>query len=143
VARSKRDPLEFLETYASLKRTLTALAQDAYAQQEVGVLQAKCVRHIGVAGSISQAELARRTDSDPALTGRALATLIDRGWVKRERSEADRREYVLQLSPSGKRAQERIERARQEFAAKIVAVLDERDAEDFARITQKVLSALG
>jgi hypothetical protein len=46
---------------------------------------------------ISQADLARATDTDPRLTGRALETLLLRGWVRRKRSKEDRREYILEL----------------------------------------------
>ncbi len=61
--------------------------------------------------------------TDPALTGRALETLIERGWVRRERSEEDRR--------------------RLELAERVVAVLDERDLEDFARAAHKMIAAFG
>ncbi|CAN5911484.1 hypothetical protein BH11MYX2_BH11MYX2_36160 [soil metagenome] len=141
MARSKRDPLEFLEAYGAMRRTLTALAQRAYAEHGIGALQAKCVRHIGLAATISQAELARRIETDPALTGRALTTLVERGWVKRERSDVDRREYVLSLSTAGKRAQEKLERVRHDFAQRVVDTLEDRDIDDFARIAQKLIAA--
>jgi DNA-binding MarR family transcriptional regulator len=124
-----------------MRRALTALAQGNYTEHGIGVLQAKCIRWIGEAGSISQAALARRIETDPALTGRALGTLVERGWVKRERSDVDRREYVLSLSPSGKRMQDKVERARHELAAKVIAALDDSDVEDFERVARKLIAA--
>jgi DNA-binding MarR family transcriptional regulator len=68
--------------------------------------------------------------------------LIERDLVRRERSDEDRREYVLELGPAGRRAQERVEKLRAQLAARVVAPLDERDLEDFDRIAKKILAAL-
>lgn len=140
---TRRDPIEFLETFGSIKRAFSALAAGAYVEAEIGSTQAKFIRVIGTRSKISQAELARATSTDPALTGRALESLIERGWVRRERSEEDRREYVLELSATGKRAQQRVEKLRVQLAAKVVAVLDDRDMEDFQRVANKIVAAFG
>lgn len=89
----------------------------------------------------SQAGLARATGTDPTLTGRALETLIERGWIRRERSEEDRRQYVLELTDAGQRARKRVEEARKRLVERVVAELDERDIEDFERIAKKLLTA--
>jgi DNA-binding MarR family transcriptional regulator len=107
----------------------------------VGSAQAKCLRHIGKHSRISQADLARATQTAPTLTGRALEPLVERGWVRRKRSEEDRREYVLELTASGRRARQRVERAREGIIEQIATVLDEKDVEDFDRIAKKILAA--
>jgi DNA-binding MarR family transcriptional regulator len=140
--KSKRDPAEFLDTFAAVRKRLTAHASQGYAELGVGSLQARFVRHIGSVGKASQAELARATDSDPTLTSRTLKTLIDRGLVEKERSDDDRREYVLELTATGKRLRERIERVRGQLAAKAIASLDAQDLADFDRIAKKILAAL-
>ena len=61
--------------------------------------------------------------------------------MRRERSDEDRREYVLELSAAGRRAQERVEKLRAQLAERVVAALDERDIEDFDRIARKILAA--
>ncbi len=138
----RRDPGEFIESFGTLKRRISSAAAQAYAAVELGTTQASFLRTIARHSPISQAELARQTETDPTLTGRALASLIERGWVRRERSDEDRREYVLELSPSGKRARGRVEKARDQLLARVVAKLDDRDLEDFERITQKILASL-
>ena len=138
---ARRDPHEFLETFSTLVRRVRGLAAQAYAALEVGSAQAKLLRHIGRNSRISQADLARATDTAPTLTGRAIEPLIKRGWVRRKRSEEDRREYLLELTPSGQRTRERVEQAREAMFARIAAVLDERDLEDFDRIARKILAA--
>jgi len=141
VAR-RRDPGEFIETFSALKRRITAAAAQAYAALELGSTQALFLRTIGAHSPISQAELARASDTDPTLTGRVLQGLIERGWVRRERSDQDRREYVLELSAPGKRIRERVEKARDGMLGRVVANLDDRDLEDFDRIAKKIRASL-
>ena len=126
-----------------LSRSLRAAVGQAYAALDVGSTQAKFIRHIGRNSRISQADLARATATDPALTGRALETLIERGWVRRKRSVEDRRQYILELSAAGERARRRVEEARERVATQVLAVLDERDIEHFDAIVGKIVAAFG
>ncbi len=135
------DPHEFFESFGAVSRCLRSVAAQAYAQFEVGSTQAKFLRYIGRDSRISQADLARATDTAPTLTGRALETLVARGWVRRKRSDEDRRQYVLELTASGQRARERVNGARDGVIERIGAVLDERDLRDFDRIAKKILAA--
>jgi DNA-binding MarR family transcriptional regulator len=118
-----------------------SLSTHTYAKEKLGSTQARFLRHIGQHSGISQAELARATDTDPTVAGRALKTLILRGWVRRKRSKEDRREFVLELGAAGHRARDRAEAARARFAARVAEVLDERDLEHFDRIAKKLFDA--
>lgn len=138
---ARRDPDDFFENFSALARSLKSAAAREYATFEVGSTQAKFLRHIGRHGHISQADLARATGTDPTLTGRALETLIERGWVRRERSKEDRRQYVLELTDSGQRVRKRVDDARRRITERIVAELDARDLEDFERVAKKLLAA--
>ena len=139
----RRDPTEFIELFGAVRRCFHSLALEAYAAAEIGSTQARFLRHIGRHTRISQADLARATVTDPALTGRALQTLLDRGWVRRERSTEDRREYILELSAPGRRALARVEQMRAKLAERVVEPLDERDIEDFERVARKLLAEFG
>jgi DNA-binding MarR family transcriptional regulator len=139
----RRDPHEFYERLGAVIRSVRSVAAEAYATLEMGSAQAKFLRHIGRHSRISQADLARATDTAPTLTGRALETLVERGWVRRKRSEEDRRQYVLELTASGQRTRQRVEQAREKIIERIAAVLDEKDISDFDRISKKILFALG
>ena len=140
---ARKDPGEFLERFGTLSRSLRGAMAQAYAELDVGSTQAKFLRHIARHAGISQADLARATTTDPALTGRALETLIERGWIRRKRSEEDRRQYILELSAAGDRARERVERARERVARQVLAVLDETDLEYFDAIVGKIAGAFG
>jgi DNA-binding MarR family transcriptional regulator len=141
VGVARREPVEFVDTFGALSRALRSVAAQEYASLELGATQAKFLRYIGRHSSISQADLARATQTDPALTGRALETLIERGWVRRTRSEEDRRQYVLELSASGQRARKRVEDARRRAAERLVGALDDRDLDDFERVARKLIGA--
>jgi DNA-binding MarR family transcriptional regulator len=136
-----RDPIAFIQTFGDLWRCLMSLSTQTYATEKLGSTQARFLRHIGQHTGISQAELARATDTDPTVTGRALKTLLLRGWVRRKRSKEDLREYVLELGAAGQRARGRAEVARARFAARVARVLDETDLEDFDRIAKKLFDA--
>lgn len=136
---AKRDPNEFLDTFGILSRTLRGQVARAYAElEQLGTTQAKFLRHIGKNGKMSQAELSRETDTHPALTGRALETLMERGWVRRKRNEDDRRQYLVELTAAGQRMRARVEEARVDIAKKVVEALDDRDLDDFERIAKKL-----
>jgi DNA-binding MarR family transcriptional regulator len=138
---TRRDPNDFVDAFGAVRKCISAAAAKAYAQVELGTMQAKLLRYIGNRARISQAELARATESDPTLIGRTLATLIERGLVRRERSEEDRREYVLELTAAGRRAKAKIEQLRTQVATRIVAALDERELAAFNRIATKIRAA--
>jgi DNA-binding MarR family transcriptional regulator len=108
----------------------------------VGSAQAKFLRHIGRESHISQADLARATQTAPTLTGRALESLVERGWVRRKRSEEDRRQYVLELTAAGQRARARVEGVRQGVLRRITDALDQKDIDDFDRVSKKIRDAV-
>ncbi|HEX7700511.1 MAG TPA: hypothetical protein VF403_07320, partial [Kofleriaceae bacterium] len=61
----RRDEDEFLDTYRSLKRYLTTLVGQAYAELGLGTTQVRLLEHVAANGGVSQAELSRATESDP------------------------------------------------------------------------------
>ena len=138
----QRDPTRFVEDLGALSRALRGLAAQSYAGVGLGSTQANLLLWIGDHPKRSQAELARATQTDPGLAGRALGTLLERGWVRRTRSEIDRRQYLLDLSASGRRLRERVERTRATMAEHVLRMLDDRDLEDFSRVTARVLAAV-
>ena len=139
----ERDPIEFIEKFAALWTCLMAVSDETYAGEKLWSKQAWFLRYVGQHRGICQAELARATDTAPTLTGRLLQTLLERGLVRRTRSKKDRRGYVLELGASGQRMRRRVDEARARFAARVVAVMDERDLSDFDRIAKKIFDAFG
>ncbi|HET9933631.1 MAG TPA: MarR family transcriptional regulator [Polyangiaceae bacterium] len=139
---ARRSPEETLDRFGDVTRGLRLLSGQAYATFDVGTTQAKFLRYLGQHQPLSQAELARATVTDPTLTGRVVQSLIERGWVDRDVSREDRRQYVLSLTAAGQRVRKRVEAARRRVAERLVAALDDRDLADFDRIAQKLKAAL-
>jgi DNA-binding MarR family transcriptional regulator len=138
----QRDPHELFDRLVHVFKTLRGAVAQAYAETEVGSAQAKLLRHIGRQSRISQADLARATDTAATLTGRAVEPLVERGWIRRTRSDEDRREYLLELTPSGERMRTKVEEAREGLVQRLAAAMDDRDADDFERIAKKILAVL-
>lgn len=137
----RRDPEELIQRFSAVKKRISGLLGQVFSSIELGTMQAKLLQHIGRHSRLSQAELARATESDPTLTSRTRQTLIERGLVRRERSDTDRREYVLELAPAGRRVREQVEKLRAELVSRVVTALDDRDLDDFERIAAKILAA--
>jgi DNA-binding MarR family transcriptional regulator len=117
------------------------VVDETYAPLGIGSTQAKLLRAVRERRAMSQADLARATGTDPALTGRALRTLLDRGWVRRRRSRDDGRAFSLELTAEGEALFARVEAARDALVARLDAALDESDVAAFDRIVRKLLAA--
>jgi DNA-binding MarR family transcriptional regulator len=131
--------IEFLEIFAQAKRSLGLVVWQAFAPLDIGPKQVFLMRELAKAGTISQADLARATMSDPAATSRAVQTLITMGWVRRTRNEKDQRALTVEMTAAGRAAAKRIEAAYSRAAKQVVLPLDARDLKDFRRITTKLL----
>ena len=132
-----------MEAFTGFKRCVMAVAAEMYADLGMGGTQVRFLKHIARHGRISQAELARATGTDPALTGRALQSLLERGVIRRERSKTDRREYVVELGPAGAESVAQVERGYAQLAERLVKPLKDRDLKDFERITKRLVDAFG
>ena len=66
------------------------------------------LRRIQEEGPLSLGELARRTEMDPAATGRQIRQLEDEGFVQRDPSADDGRVTVVRVTPAGREARRRI-----------------------------------
>ncbi len=63
--------------------------------------QAHALQVLGESSQITQQTLALRLRLDKSTTSRVVASLVERGWVVKERGELDRREARLALSAAG------------------------------------------
>lgn len=131
-----------LENLGPLKRCLRAATTEAYGELGLGEAQMKILRHVAAAPGVSQAELARATQTDAALTGRALTGLLSRNVLRRKRSTHDKRAYVLELGPRGAALLARVNAANTKLVQRVSAPLDTRDLLDFDRIAKKLIAAL-
>lgn len=131
-----------LSNLGALKRCLRSAVADAYGELGIGEAQLKILRCVAASPGITQAELARSTETDPALTGRALRGLIASRVLRRKPSKEDGRAYVLELGPQGAALLERANAANKRLVERVSAPLDARDLADFDRIAKKLVATL-
>ena len=141
-----KQPARIREAVANIgvvKRVLRAAATQAYGELKLGDTQMKIMRYVASHPRVSQATLARATDTDPALVGRALQGLLDRSVLQRERSEEDGRAWLVELGPGGPTLLREVEKASARLVSRITGPLNARDLADFTRIAGKLVAALG
>jgi len=94
----------------SLRRTIRAFRAAAMTAESVlGISGAQhfALEKLAGAPALSLNELATRTLTHKSSAPVVVSRLVLRGYVRRQRSAADRRSIVLTLTPAGRRALER------------------------------------
>jgi DNA-binding MarR family transcriptional regulator len=96
---------------AGLGREATGRVRRAMRPLGIGAQQYLLLEQLKLLGQTSQAELAEALALDPSNLATTATDLVDRGLVERNRDDADRRRYVLRLSPAGEQLLRRTEGA--------------------------------
>lgn len=133
----------FLDNVAAFKRVLRQATVAAYAELPLGDTQMKLLRYVAKNPGASQAALARATETDPALLGRALRSLVHRGELKRTRSKTDARAFVVDLGAKGHALAAHLDATHLQMVERFVAPFDARDLADFDRIVRKLKRTAG
>jgi DNA-binding MarR family transcriptional regulator len=78
--------------------------------------------------TLSQQDLSGQLGLDPTIMVALVDDLERRGFLRRERSQKDRRRYVLQLTPAGQRTLQRALTVIEEAESKLLAPLNSHEA---------------
>ena len=96
-----------------------------YAQRfGIGVTEWRVVAVLGRYPDLSAGEVAARTAMDKVAVSRAVARLLERGFVERDTHGDDRRRSVLALSRSGKRIYDEIAPLALDLERRLLSRLD-------------------
>ncbi|MGV3624123.1 MAG: MarR family winged helix-turn-helix transcriptional regulator [Archangium sp.] len=133
------DAMAFVKNLAELKRASRAVTAGASEELGLNDTQVKVLRHVAASGAMSQAELARATEVDAALLGRALKPMLKARQLVRVADEEDARAYVIQLGPAGKSLVTASGKMIEKLAKEFTAPLSARDLADFERIVRKLV----
>jgi DNA-binding MarR family transcriptional regulator len=139
---SKDKALELLKAYSALKRAKGWTDKRTCASLDIGPTKLRLLEYIAEHDAISQTELARATETDKALTGRAVQEFVEKGWVRRTQSKTDGRAYVLTLSPPGWRLVKQFVAVRDQVLDRVSLTLNNRDVEDFKRVVARLLDTM-
>ncbi len=85
-----------------LSNRLSSAIARIYAERfALGMTEWRVMAVLGRYPELSASEVTKRTAMDKVAVSRAVARLIDAGWLVRDLHEDDRRRSVLSLSPAG------------------------------------------
>jgi DNA-binding MarR family transcriptional regulator len=116
-----------------LSNRISQAIADRYARRfGIGVTEWRVVAVLGRYPDLSAGEVAARTAMDKVAVSRAVARLLERGFVERDTHGDDRRRSVLALSRAGRRIYDQIAPLALELERRLLSRLDEgeRDALD-------------
>ncbi|CAM3043530.1 MarR family transcriptional regulator [Paenibacillus sediminis] len=121
-------------TGRKLTQCLTQLTQDYnLTSEQFGLLLC-----LSEEDGISQKELSRRTEKDPANITRILDQLERKGFVNRVTNSEDRRSYHTYITKSGKEAVRQIEPIEAEFIRALLLDIPDHEASAFKAFMQKI-----
>jgi MarR family transcriptional regulator, lower aerobic nicotinate degradation pathway regulator len=123
---------------AGLGRDATARVRRALRPLGLGAQQYLVLDQLRMLGAPSQAELADALGIDRSNLAAIAADLCDRGLAERTRDEADRRRYVLRLSPDGERLLHRTEGAVAAAEDDLLAPLDAEQREQLYALLRRL-----
>lgn len=131
-----------LQAFGRAKLKLAELAVETCKPLGLGPLQAGLVRRLGELKTASLAELSRLMGLDPAAIGRAVDTLIKKGWVLRIDHPSDRRRWQLSLSPKGLKLLARVQAQYAKIAAQFCGSLGAADCKALLKLLNQVEAGL-
>ena len=100
------------------------------------------LRRVQEEGPLPLGELARRTEMDPAATGRQIRALEDEGFVQRDPSAEDGRVTVVRVTPAGREARRRIGEVVGSHMEGVLATWSDSDRSDLARLLTRLVDDL-
>lgn len=115
------------------------------AEQALAPLQLRA-RHFNVMAmaandvTLSQQDLSGLLGLDPTIMVALVDDLEGKGLLRRQRSQKDRRRYVLQLTPAGQRTLKRAFRAIEDAENKLLAPLNRQEATTLQELAGRLLA---
>lgn len=101
------------------------------------------LRLLGMGAGISQQELSAKLGIHPSRLVAILDALEHRGFVQRKPNPADRRQYALHLTPSGKKALDEIGVLGRQHGEALCASLSSRERETLTDLLLKIATEQG
>lgn len=104
------------------------------ANVEVDPAHYEVLRSIGIAGPLRLRDLAESTNMTPSNASKIVAELVDSGLVLRHVPASDRRVTLLEVTPDGAEAVERLDAAGHELMAERMIGLSDQEVTQLDRL---------
>jgi DNA-binding MarR family transcriptional regulator len=119
------------------------ICQAALAPLELHVKQFGLLTVLATEGAHSQQEIAEWIRLDRTTMVALVDSLEARGLARRERNPDDRRAYLLQITPKGRRIHRRAEEVMAKAERRLLSSLDEGEREQLLSLLSKVAIDIG
>ncbi len=137
-----RTTLDILDKFAELRRRGQLLVMQKLRGLNIGPKQALMICKLSQAGELSMAELARATTTDPAALGKAVQSLVARGWVVQRSDKKDARRKVLKLTAKGAALSEKLRIRITEHSERVFGFLSPRERNELWSYISRALDHL-
>ncbi len=131
-------PLQLLEQFGTVRRSLGRLITPYLQKIDIGPKQLVVLRAIGKRGECSMSDVAEATASDMGSVTRMVAALVTAKWVEKRRDDIDRRQWKVRLAPKARKRWDTIDSCVHKIAEAFTNELDAGEREEFFRLLQKV-----
>jgi len=116
------------------------LAEQALAPLDLRARHFNVMAMVAADGTLSQQNLSGLLGLDPTIMVALVDDLEREGLLQRERSQQDRRRYVLELTPAGQRTLKRAFSAIEKAESKLLAPLSRQEADTLQELTGRLLA---
>lgn len=117
---------------------------DLYAERfGISITEWRVIAVLGRYPQLSANGVAERTAMDKVAVSRAVARLLERGFLQRDMHEQDRRRSVLELSPAGYAVYDQVVPLALDYERQLLAPLEPDERELLDRLMQKLGSRFG
>ena len=123
-----------VEAFWAVNRRLRAMAQEALAEWDVTLAQARALAVLRRGGPVRLGDLAERLRIAPRSATGVVDGLQERGLVERRADPDDRRAILVALNDKGAETAAAIRAARSSGAGSLFALLSDADRAELARI---------
>lgn len=133
--QSDFDLLDFLPYLLNQAAEESSLAFKEVYQSRYGLLRIewRVIFHLGRYGAMTATEIGRRSKTHKTKISRAVNRLEERRYLTRTRSESDRRQESLSLTPAGRRVFSDLVGQAQAYNEKLLKAFSEREREILVR----------
>jgi len=128
---------------AMVKGGAEAICIRALAPLDLHVKQFGLLTVLATEGPLSQQELGEWTRHDRSTMVTLIDSLEERGWARRERNPSDRRAYMVQITPSGRRIQARAYKLLLPAEDELLEALSPQERERLVELLAKVAADIG
>jgi MarR family transcriptional regulator, lower aerobic nicotinate degradation pathway regulator len=119
-------------------QTSMAIFADELAVYEVTALQFAILQALVDEPGADQITVAQRVALDAATSGSVIMRLEERGWLRREASNTDRRRKLLWLTPEGEKFALEMKKPARKVQQRLLSALNDSEKQQFLSMLKKI-----